>query len=282
MKPSSFFGKDIKKQEAQKKAAPAPKPRQKLSRPVTKADKAAGVIKHAADMRLNKFLANGGLCSRRDADTLIAGGDVSVNGKVVTEMGYKVKPNDKVTYKGKIVLGEKKVYILLNKPKDCVTTVEDPGGLRTVMDYIKGACTERVFPVGRLDRNTTGVLLLTNDGDVAARLTHPKYERKKIYHVFLDKKFEDLHFEKMLQGIELEDGPIKADKLSFVDPKDFTQLGIEIHSGRNRIVRRMFEHLGYNVEKLDRVMFAGLTKKKIERGKWRFLTEKEINMLKMS
>ena len=232
-------------------------------------------------IRLNRFLANAGICSRREADDYIKAGVVTVNGEIVTELGSKVKMTDKVLFHDQLIKSETKVYILINKPKDCVTTSEDPQERYTVMDLIKGACNERVYPVGRLDRNTTGVLLLTNDGDMAARLTHPKYNKKKIYHVFLDKPLTKADMESIANGITLEDGDIHADSISYVEEGDKKQVGIEIHSGRNRIVRRIFEHFGYKVEKLDRVYFAGLTKKNLPRGKWRFLTEKEISMLNM-
>jgi len=232
-------------------------------------------------IRLNKYLSNSGIASRRDADILISSGAVKVNGEVVTQLGHKISPGDKVTYGDESVKGEKKVYILLNKPKDYITTVDDPRDRRTVMHLIEGACKERVYPVGRLDRNTTGVLLLTNDGDITARLTHPKYGVKKIYHVTLNKGLRADHFKQIIEGVELEDGMILADDLQFPG-ESRKEVGIEIHSGRNRIVRRLFEHLGYDVIKLDRVSFAGLTKKDISRGKWRFLTAKEINFLHMS
>lgn len=233
-------------------------------------------------IRLNKYLASTGLCSRREADELIAAGLISVNGKLVTELGVKIKPDDIVKYNGETVKEEKKVYILLNKPKDYVTTVEDPHAKKTVLDLVKGACKERIYPVGRLDRNTTGVLLLTNDGELTKRLTHPRFEKLKIYHVQLNKNAKPADLEKIATGITLEDGFIKADAVSFADPVDKTQVGIELHSGKNHIVRRIFEHLGYQVEKLDRVYFAGLTKKNLSRGQWRFLTQKEIAMLKMN
>ena len=231
-------------------------------------------------MRLNRYIANSGVCSRREADSLIAKGLVTVNGKVVTEMGTQVKRSDDIRYEGKKLNPEAKVYILINKPKDMVTTTSDPEGRRTVLDLVEEACVERVYPVGRLDRNTTGVLLLTNDGDLSKKLTHPSYEVKKIYHVFLDKPVTKQHMEDIRKGIDLEDGSIKPDVVSYADTKDHSQVGIEIHSGRNRIVRRIFEHLGYKVEKLDRVYFAGLTKKTISRGKWRFLTNDEVKFLK--
>jgi 23S rRNA pseudouridine2605 synthase len=231
-------------------------------------------------IRLNKYLSNSGIASRRDADVLISSGAVKVNGEVVTQLGHKIKPGDKVTYGDEAVKGEKKVYILLNKPKDYITTVDDPRERRTVMHLIEGACRERVYPVGRLDRNTTGVLLLTNDGEITARLTHPKFGVKKIYHVTLNKGLRADHFREIIEGVELEDGKIQADDLQFPG-ESRKEVGIEIHSGRNRIVRRLFEHLGYEVIKLDRVSFAGLTKKDISRGKWRFLSPKEINFLHM-
>ena len=233
-------------------------------------------------MRLNRYLAHSGICSRRQADEFIKAGLVSVNGVIVKEMGIKVRPDDVVKYNGETIRSEKKVYILLNKPKDYVTSLEDEKGRKTVTDLIKGACRERVYPVGRLDRNTTGVMLLTNDGELSAKLTHPKYNKKKIYHVILDKKlrFEDL--QTVANGITLEDGPIIPDSITYIEGGKRNEIGIEIHSGRNRIVKRIFEHLGYRVIKLDRVYFAGLTKKSLPRGKWRLLTEKEIVMLKMN
>jgi 23S rRNA pseudouridine2605 synthase len=234
-------------------------------------------------MRLNKFLANSGICSRREADEYIAAGVITVNGEVVTELGSKVIPDtDRVMFHDQPVKCEKKVYILLNKPKDVVTTVEDTHARKTVLDLVKNACSERVYPVGRLDRNTTGVLLITNDGDLTTKLTHPKFNKKKIYQVTLDKDLQDEDFAKILSGIVLEDGEIKADELSFVNEGDLRTIGLEIHSGKNRIVRRIFDALGYHVVKLDRVYFAGLTKKNLPRGKWRYLSEMEVTMLKMS
>ncbi|MBQ9076373.1 MAG: RNA-binding S4 domain-containing protein [Muribaculaceae bacterium] len=232
-------------------------------------------------IRLNKFMANAGICSRREADEFIQQGLVKVNGTVVTELGTKISHNDVVEYDEKVVALESKCYILLNKPKDCVTTSDDPNGRMTVMDLVKGACTERIYPVGRLDRNTTGVLLLTNDGDLASKLTHPKYVKKKIYHVWCDKDISEDDMQRIADGIELEDGPIHADAISYATETDRNQAGIEIHSGRNRIVRRIFESLGYHVTKLDRVYFAGLTKKNLPRGRWRYLTQEEVNFLKM-
>lgn len=231
-------------------------------------------------VRLNRYMANAGICSRREADVLIATGVVSVNGKVVTEMGYKVNPEDKVTYGGVPVKNENKKYLLLNKPKDYITTMDDPQERRTVMDLIRNACKERLYPVGRLDRNTTGVLLFTNDGDLTAKLTHPKFDVRKVYHVTLNKKMTSEDFKILNEGFELPDGFIKPDAAEFVGTGKM-ELGVEIHSGRNRIVRRMFEHLGYEVTKLDRVAFGGLTKKDLPRGKFRFLTEKEVGFLKM-
>lgn len=232
-------------------------------------------------IRLNKFMANAGICSRREADEFISQGLVKVNGVIVTELGTKISHNDTVEYDEKVVALESKCYILLNKPKDCVTTSDDPNGRTTVLDLVKGACTERIYPVGRLDRNTTGVLLLTNDGDLASKLTHPKYVKKKIYHVWCDKDISEDDMQRIADGIELEDGPIHADAISYATETDRNQAGIEIHSGRNRIVRRIFESLGYHVTKLDRVYFAGLTKKNLPRGRWRYLTQDEVNYLKM-
>ncbi len=235
------------------------------------------------EIRLNKYLANAGVCSRREADDFIKAGVVKVNGVTATEMGTKVKRGDNVLFHDQLVSIERKIYILLNKPKDCVTTVDDPQERKTVMDYIKGACKERVYPVGRLDRNTTGVLLLTNDGEMATRLTHPRFLKKKIYHVRLDRNVSEQDMQKLLDGVcigEEENDIVRADEVSYVN-EDKTQVGIEIHSGRNRVVRRMFDALGYHVAKLDRVQFAGLTKKRLRRGDWRFLTEKEVNMLRM-
>ena len=233
-------------------------------------------------LRLNKFMANAGVCSRREADELIQKGLVKVNGNVVTELGVKITRNDVVEYNDKVVVAESKCYILLNKPKDTVTTSDDPNGRKTVMDLVKGACKERIYPVGRLDRNTTGVLLLTNDGDLASKLTHPKYVKKKIYQVWTDKPISEEDMQHIADGVELEDGPIHADAISYVSPTDRKQAGIEIHSGRNRVVRRIFESLGYHVVKLDRVYFAGLTKKNLPRGRWRYLTQEEVNFLKQN
>ena len=232
-------------------------------------------------IRLNKFLANAGVCSRREADEFITAGVVSVNGQVVTELGTKIKRGDEVKFHDQVVNIERKIYVLLNKPKDTVTTSDDPQARRTVMDLVKGACEERIYPVGRLDRNTTGVLLLTNDGDLASKLTHPKYLKKKIYHVHLDKNLTKTDMEQIAAGIQLDDGEIHADAISYTDENKKNDVGIEIHSGKNRIVRRIFESLGYKVVKLDRVYFAGLTKKGLRRGDWRYLTEQEVNFLRM-
>ena len=232
-------------------------------------------------VRLNRYLANAGVCSRREADTFIQAGVVKVNGVVVTELGTKVKRSDEVMFHDQTINMEKKVYVLLNKPKDYVTTSDDPQNRKTVMELVKNACRERIYPVGRLDRNTTGVLLFTNDGDLATKLTHPQYLKKKIYHVFCDKNVTAADIRQIAEGIMLEDGEIHADAIDYAHETDKKQVGIEIHSGRNRIVRRIFEHLGYKVVKLDRVYFAGLTKKNVKRGDWRFLTQDEVNMLKM-
>ena len=234
-------------------------------------------------IRLNRYIANAGICSRREADDLIKSGVVAVNGKVITEMGFKVSPGDIVKYGGETLKREKMVYVLLNKPKDYITTVDDPEGRKTVLSLVQDACTERIYPVGRLDRNTTGLLLLTNDGELTKKLTHPRYGIKKIYHVVLDKVLKQSDLDIVTNGIELEDGFIKPDKISYVaDGNDKKEIGIEIHSGRNRIVRRIFEQLGYNIRKLDRVYFAGLTKKDLPKGRWRILTEAEIGILKMT
>lgn len=241
--------------------------------------KKANPFAESDEIRLNRYISIAGVCSRRDADKLIAEGKVAVNGQVVTEMGVKVRKADIVEVEGKIAVPERKVYLVLNKPKDYVTTVEDPQERKTVMSLIEGACQERIYPVGRLDRMTTGVLLFTNDGDLAKKLTHPSYEHKKIYHVFLNRALSLEDFAKISEGVELEDGLIAADEISYASD-DKTEVGIQIHSGRNRIVRRIFEHLGYEIVKLDRVYFAGLTKKDLPRGHWRMLTAKEVNYIK--
>ena len=232
-------------------------------------------------VRLNKYIANSGVCSRREADTLIQSGVVTVNGEVVTELGTKVNVlTDDIRFNGERLKGEEKVYIVMNKPKGYVTTASDPHAEKTVMDILKG-CPTRVFPVGRLDKNTTGVLMFTNDGEMAERLTHPSYNKKKIYQVVLDHPLTEEDKEKVLAGIELTDGVVAADELEYIDARDHRQLGIEIHSGKNRIVRRIFESMGYEVKALDRVYFAGLTKKGLKKGDWRYLTEGEVNILKM-
>jgi 23S rRNA pseudouridine2605 synthase len=236
--------------------------------------------KTSESMRLNRYLANAGICSRREADTYIEAGIVTINGKVVTELGTKVMFNDVVKFNDAPLAQEKKVYILLNKPKDYVTTLDDPHAKKTVIDLIKNGCKERVYPVGRLDKATTGLLLLTNDGDLADFLSHPRNNKKKIYQATLDKVATVADLQTLYDGVQLEDGIVKADEITFVNQEDKREVGIEIHSGKNRVVRRMFEHLGYEVKKLDRVYFAGLTKKNLPRGKWRFLVEKEIVMLK--
>jgi 23S rRNA pseudouridine2605 synthase len=256
-------------------------------RNIEEAQKPSGIrkrkIQKADDgsMRLNRFIANAGICSRREADTYISTGCVKVNGKIISELGTKVVPGDEVSFNGKVISAEKKVYVLLNKPKGFVTTLEDPYADKTVMDLVSNACRERIYPVGRLDKATTGLLLLTNDGDLTKKLTHPKHNRKKIYHAFLDKNISRSDLERIIEGITLEDGFVAADSVSYVDEKDKKQVGIEIHSGKNRIVRRIFMHLGYKVMKLDRVYFCGLTKKDLPRGKWRFLEEQEVQFLKM-
>ncbi len=231
-------------------------------------------------IRLNRYLANAGICSRREADTFIAAGSVSVNGKTITEMGYKVSTGDTVRFDDRVLSLEKKEYILLNKPKNFITTTRDEKGRRTVMELISNASKSRLLPVGRLDRNTTGLLLFTNDGDLAKKLTHPKHEIRKIYHVELDKNLNATDFKKIQAGLDLDDGPVVVDEISFIENKSKKEVGIKIHSGRNRIVRRIFEHLGYHVVRLDRVIFAGLTKKDLPRGHWRQLTSQEVINLK--
>ena len=245
------------------------------------ADRSKTTVTTDTVMPLNKFLAHCGVCSRRDAVNLISEGKVKINGVIATEPGYKVQPSDEIIYNNKKLFVTKNlVYILLNKPKDYITTTDDPQGRKTVLELIKKATDERVYPIGRLDRNTSGVLLLTNDGDLTQKLSHPSYEIKKIYEVKLDKILNKADFDKILTGLVLEDGPVQVDSLAYADAKDKSIIGIEIHSGRNRIVRRIFEHLGYDVKGLDRVMYAGLTKKNVERSKWRYLSDKEIRLLK--
>lgn len=252
----------------------------KTSRPAV--HKSLGARSGVEQIRLNKYIAAAGICSRREADELISAGLITVNGKSVTRLGSKVNPGDEVRYNGERIRTERKVYLLLNKPKDYVTTTDDPKERKTVMLLIRDACKERVYPVGRLDRNTTGVLLFTNDGELAKKMTHPSSNKKKIYHVFLDKSLSAGDLKQLAEGVTLEDGWIQPDAISYASAENKREVGLEIHSGRNRIVRRMFESLGYRVDKLDRVYFGGLTKKNLPRGKWRFLTEKEINTLKMN
>jgi 23S rRNA pseudouridine2605 synthase len=248
---------------------------------VAKARKGKPGEEDGEEMPLNKFVAHAGICGRREAAQMVKDGLVKVNGDVVYEPGYKVLKTDEILLnEHKLILKKNLVYILLNKPKDYITTSSDPEGRKTVMDLLKDATKERIYPVGRLDRNTTGVLLLTNDGELAQKLTHPGYQIKKVYSVKLDKALTKRDFESIISGITLEDGSVQVDMLAYADAKDKTQLGIEIHSGRNRIVRRIFEHLGYEVKTLDRVMFANLTKKNVERGTWRFLLESEVRLLK--
>lgn len=275
----------VEKESGRKEFAPGksrtrrfekPKPAAKRSSKAAKTEKAP-----EESMRLNRFIANAGVCSRREADKYIGAGLVTINGKQVTELGTKVMPGDEVRFDGRKLSAERKVYLLLNKPKDFVTTTDDPHADRTVMELVKNACDERIYPVGRLDRNTTGLLLFTNDGALSKKLTHPSHQMKKIYQVTTDKPVIKAHIEAIAAGIELEDGFIAADAVSYIDREAKTEVGIEIHSGKNRIVRRIFEHFGYRVKKLDRVFFAGLTKKNLPRGKWRILSEKEVKFLKM-
>jgi 23S rRNA pseudouridine2605 synthase len=233
------------------------------------------------DVRLNKYIANSGTCSRREADELITAGVISINGEVVTELGTKVKPGDQVRYNGELMSTEKLVYVLLNKPKDFITTVDDPQERKTVMNLVSKACKERIYPVGRLDRNTTGLLLLTNDGDLTKKLTHPSYNIRKLYSVELDKNLTKEDMSRLSDGIELDDGVVKVDQIAWENPDKKSRVGVELHSGKNRIIRRLFEAMDYNVKKLDRVVFAGLTKRDLPRGRWRLLTEMEVNMLKM-
>ncbi|MFM1915195.1 MAG: hypothetical protein RLZZ531_864 [Bacteroidota bacterium] len=233
-------------------------------------------------VRLNKYLSNAGICSRREADVLIQTGVVSVNGTIITELGYKIAPEDVVQYDGETINAEIKRYVLLNKPKGFITTMDDPRGRKTVMSLVKKACRERIYPVGRLDRETTGLLLFTNDGDMAKKLTHPRYQAKKIYHVELNKPVTKEDMERLLRGVDLEDGKTRVDEVSYIENGNSTEVGVEIHSGKNRIVRRLFEAMGYVVVKLDRVQFAGLTKKDLPRGYYRHLTEQEVSFLKMT
>lgn len=286
--PKSKEGFDKKKQSGHKKNVPdeqkfsTPERKKTFTKPKTGGTKNIPKKNNpTGEMRLNRFIANAGVCSRREADTYISAGMVTVNGKIVTELGVKVLPSDEVRFDGNKLNAEKKVYLLLNKPKNFVTTTDDPHADKIVMDLIKDACSERIYPVGRLDRNTTGLLLFTNDGDLSKRLTHPSHAMKKVYQVSLDKPVTLDHMQSIADGIDLEDGHIVADAISYISHEDKDEVGIEIHSGRNRIVRRIFEHFGYRVKKLDRVLFAGLTKKNLPRGRYRFLTDKEVQYLKM-
>jgi 23S rRNA pseudouridine2605 synthase len=255
----------------------------KFSKPVSKKKKGPTLEETDGKIRLNKYISNSGVCSRREADDLIKSGAVKVNGKIVTEMGFRVSPSDKIQYGDETLNREAKKYLLLNKPKDYITTASDPSGRKTVMDLVSKACRERLYPVGRLDRATTGLLLMTNDGDLAKRLTHPSHGVKKVYHVTLNKNLKAVDMKRIMEGMDLEDGKAMVDDINYVgDGSDKAEIGIELHSGKNRIVRRIFEHLGYEVVKLDRTYFAGLTKKDLPRGKFRFLTEKEVIMLRMS
>ena len=274
--------KDNKKSDAQKKSFFKEKDREGNVKQVSFKKKKRVLAPKRDDglVRLNKFIANSGVCSRREADTLIESGSVSVNGKIVIELGTRIDPSDNVKVGDESLVGEKHVYLLLNKPKNYITTSKDPKNRRTVMHLVENACKERIYPVGRLDRNTTGLLLFTNDGELANKLMHPKGNIQKLYHATLDKNIKASELKKMVEGLHMEDGFASADEVSYVTNKK-DQVGIMMHMGRNRIVRRMFEHLGYNVTKLDRVVFAGLTKKDVPRGKFRFLTEKEVNFLKM-
>jgi 23S rRNA pseudouridine2605 synthase len=278
-----YFAQQKLKQTAEKTPAPTRAPAELITRkgPAPKPSQPAIKQNVTAEMPLNKYVAHAGVCSRRDAAELVKSGKVAVNGKVITEPGYKVVGTDEIKIQGKKITASRNlVYILLNKPKDHITTTEDPEGRKTVMDIVRKATTERVYPIGRLDRNTTGVLLLTNDGELAQKLSHPSYEVKKIYEVTLDRPLAKKDFDHLLNGVTLEDGFIAPDSLAYADPRNKAVIGIEIHSGKNRIVRRMFEKIGYDVRNLDRVMYANLTKKNVERGKWRFLQEKEIRLLK--
>lgn len=281
-KDEEFSGKRVKYDEFQEGKAFKPHEKREDFKHKKSAPKKSSAQKSNDDglIRLNKYLSNAGVASRREADNLILSGAVKVNGVVVNQLGAKINPNDKISYGDESVKSERKVYLLLNKPKDYITTMDDPQERRTVMELLKGACRERIYSVGRLDRNTTGLLLFTNDGELTTKLTHPKFGIKKVYHVTLNKGLKTDDFKSMIEGVELEDGIIKADDLAFVG-EGKKEIGIEIHSGRNRIVRRLFEHLGYDVIKLDRVSFAGLSKKDLPRGKYRFLTAKEVSFLKM-
>lgn len=282
--PDKFFGKPKRterkwEKEEEKTFNKRDKPRREQEEPETKAPVTKQLVREDEVMPLNKFVAHCGICSRRDAAELVKEGKVKVNGEVMLQPGYKIQAGDKVEYNGKIITSQKNLkYVLLNKPKNYLTTTEDPQERKTVMELVADAGTERIYPVGRLDRNTSGLLLLTNDGELAQKLSHPKYNIKKVYQVVLDKVLSKPHFDKIVEGFDLEDGRVDVDAIAYLDKKN--EIGVEIHSGRNRIVRRIFEHFGYSVEKLDRVVYAGLTKKNIPRGKWRFLNEKEVINLK--
>jgi 23S rRNA pseudouridine2605 synthase len=281
MKNSENNKKPLRNKPAQRKTSPA-RSRSEDSKGRGTPRKGKASSTKTEETRLNKYIAHAGICSRREADKLIEAGMVSVNGKVVTELGTKVTPEDDVRYNGERLGNERKVYLLLNKPKDYVTTLDDPHAKKTVMELISKAGKERIYPVGRLDKNTTGVLLFTNDGDLTKKLTHPSFNKKKIYQVFLDKNLIHSDMQKIAEGVKLDDGIAQVDAIAYTSADSKKEVGLEIHSGKNRIVRRIFEHLGYKVTKLDRVYFAGLTKKNLPRGRWRFLTEKEVKMLKMN
>ena len=273
-----FHGKTVKGMV--KKAAPPRKAKEEVRPEKRRAPVAAKPSEAAEIMRLNRFLAHAGVASRRKADELIAEGQVTVNGEVVLEMGRKIMPGDKVEYRGKLLKPEKFIYVLLNKPRGFLTTTADDRGRKTIMELVEGAGSRRIYPVGRLDRNTSGLLLLTNDGELAEALMHPRYEVEKVYAAKLNESLRDEHFEELKKGVVLEDGPVNLDEVAFPDSKDHTEVGVSLHSGRNRVVRRIFEQLGYEVVKLDRVVYAGLTKKDLPRGKWRLLTEEEVRLLK--
>ena len=272
---SKPFQKVVLKKKGSKQPPPPPK---KKIKPVAPA---YPDVVFEKPVRLNRFIANTGLCSRREADVHIKEGNIKVNGELVTELGVKVNPDDEVCFKDKTLTNQRKIYLLLNKPKGFVTSLDEPQGKKIVLDLVRSACKERIYPVGRLDKMTTGVLLFTNDGDLSLKLTHPSNRMRKVYQVTLDKPLAEEDLEKLSQGIELEDGPIAFDSIAYTDPENKTLIGVEIHSGKNRIVRRMFESTGYKVMKLDRVYFAGLTRKGLKRGKWRFLTPEEVAFLKM-
>jgi 23S rRNA pseudouridine2605 synthase len=283
-KKSGDYSKFFKGKKAKLKSlpdAPEPKKKKSPSEERYKVKKHPDLYDKEGYCRLNKYIAHAGICSRREADRLIEDGEVKVNGKINTEMGFKVKASDKVSIAGKVLQAEKLQYVLLNKPRGFITTTDDPHDRKTVMMLVQRACNERIYPVGRLDRDTTGLLLFTNDGDLAKKLTHPKHRVRKMYHVFLDKEVVKSDLVRLVEGIELEDGQAAADKASYVEGQGKNEVGIELHSGKNRIVRRMFEQLGYRVIKLDRVIFSSLTKKDLPRGRWRHLTDKEIHFLKM-